>query len=132
MTILLLLWSKITVDLVNFPDLVNFLLLTKKFTKSGMYCIRKGWNVKKKTGWHHVYYVAFFIQIHTSKMQKWHRSCFQYFILTFSSGTEFRKHIDFDSSVLCIRKYLRHFFKTNSRVEWAKRAEFLHKVWPVP
>ena len=38
MTILLLLWSKITLDLVNFPDLVNFLLLTKKFTKSGVYC----------------------------------------------------------------------------------------------
>ena len=38
LTILLLVWSKNTVDLVNYPGLVNFLLLTKKFTKSGVYC----------------------------------------------------------------------------------------------
>ena len=40
LTILLLVWSKNTVDLVNYPGLVNFLLLTKKFTKSGVYCIK--------------------------------------------------------------------------------------------
>ena len=38
LTILLLVCSKNTVDLVNYPGLVNFLLLTKKFTKSGVYC----------------------------------------------------------------------------------------------
>ena len=30
---------KITVKIVNFLDLVNFLKVTKKFTKSGDYCI---------------------------------------------------------------------------------------------
>ena len=45
MTTLLVLWSKITVKIVNFPDLVNFLRVTKKFTKSGDYCnsILKMW-----------------------------------------------------------------------------------------
>ena len=37
--ILLLLWSKITVDIVNNLDLVNKILLTKKFTISRLYCI---------------------------------------------------------------------------------------------
>ena len=41
LTILLLVWSKNTVDLVNYPGLVNLLLLTKKFTKSGVYCSSK-------------------------------------------------------------------------------------------
>ena len=40
-TTLLVLWSKITVKIVNYPDLVNFLRVTKKFTKSGDYCIYK-------------------------------------------------------------------------------------------
>ena len=39
LTILLLLLSKITVDLVKNLDLVKFFLLTKNFTKSGLYCI---------------------------------------------------------------------------------------------
>ena len=30
--------NKLTVNIVNSPDLVNILLLTKKFTKSGVYC----------------------------------------------------------------------------------------------
>ena len=38
LTILLLLLSKITVDLVKNLDLVKFFLLTKNFTKSGLYC----------------------------------------------------------------------------------------------
>ena len=37
-TTLLVVWSKITIKIVNNPDLVNILLLTKKFTKSGVYC----------------------------------------------------------------------------------------------
>ena len=41
LTILLLLLSKITVDLVKNLDLVKFFLLTKNFTKSGLYCISK-------------------------------------------------------------------------------------------
>ena len=40
MTISFYLQSKITVDLVNYLDTVNCLLLTKKFTKSVDYCIR--------------------------------------------------------------------------------------------
>ena len=38
LTILLLLLSKITVDLVKNLDLVKFFLLTKNFTKWGLYC----------------------------------------------------------------------------------------------
>ena len=41
LTILLLLLSKITVDLVKNLYLVKFFLLTKNFTKSGLYCILK-------------------------------------------------------------------------------------------
>ena len=37
--ILLLLWSKITVDLVKKLDLVKVLVPPKNFTKSGLYCI---------------------------------------------------------------------------------------------
>ena len=37
---LLLLWSKITVDLVKNPDLVKILVPPKNFTKSALYCIR--------------------------------------------------------------------------------------------
>ena len=36
--ILLLLWSKITVDIVNNLDLVNKILLTKKIIISRLYC----------------------------------------------------------------------------------------------
>ena len=41
LTILLLLLSKITVDLVKNLDLVKFFLLTKNFTKSGLYCSKR-------------------------------------------------------------------------------------------
>ena len=40
LTILLLLLSKITVDLVKNLNLVKFFLLTKNFTKSGLCCIK--------------------------------------------------------------------------------------------
>ena len=36
--ILVLLWSKITVDLVMNPDLVNILAPPKNFTKLALYC----------------------------------------------------------------------------------------------
>ena len=39
--ILLLLWSKITVDLVKKLDLVKILVPPKNFTKSGLYCSNK-------------------------------------------------------------------------------------------
>ena len=45
LTILLLLLSKITVDLVKNLDLVKFFLLTKNFTKSGLYCSTFGTSI---------------------------------------------------------------------------------------
>ena len=54
LTILLLLFSKIKVDLAKSPDLAKLSLLTKNFAKSGFYCtkLKKGdQSLFKKDGW---------------------------------------------------------------------------------